>query len=210
MARASTKPVIGLAGGIGSGKSAVAAEFARQGCLVIDSDELGRAALGQPEVVATLRRWWGDDILDSGGRVDRRRVAARVFGSVDEKRRLEGLLHPLIAEKRRHMISSVEHHAAIKAIVVDSPLLFESHLDRECDSVVFVHAEEPERLHRVSRDRGWQAEELRRREQWQLSLDEKRARSEFVINNSGSISDLGPQVEAILQAIASRRRSAVE
>lgn len=201
------KPVIGLSGGIGSGKSRVAAEFERRGCLVIDSDRLGRELLGEPAVIQTLREWWGAGVISPDGTIDRSRIAEIAFGDPAQKRRLEGYLHPLIADRRRHIISEVGHHAAIKAIVIDSPLLFESHLDRECDAVVFVDADEAERLRRVRETRGWDERELRRREQWQLPIDEKRARSGFVIDNQGPVERLDPQVDTILQALLGLRRN---
>ncbi len=204
---ARTKPSIGIVGGIGAGKSRVAAEFERQGCLVVDSDRLGREVLDTPTVLDTLRQWWGAGVVGSDGRADRGKIAAVVFADPAQKRRLEELVHPLIADRRRHMMLAVEHHAAIKAIVIDSPLLFENTLDRECDAVVFVSASEAERLRRVSESRGWNADELRRREQWQLSIDEKRVRAGFVIDNEGPPERLGPQVEAILQAILGRWRA---
>jgi len=198
------KPIIGLCGGIGSGKSRVAREFERLGCLVIDSDRLNTEVLQEPEVLATLRQWWGDDVIGADGRLDRRKVADRVFADPQERRRLEQLVHPLIARRRADMIKAVENHSAIKAIVIDSPLLFESNLDRECDTVVYVDASEGERLRRLTQERGWDAEELRRRERWQLALAEKRARAEFIVDNEGPAERLCPQVADILQKVLAR------
>jgi len=198
------KPIIGLCGGIGSGKSRVAREFEHLGCLVIDSDRLNTEVLQEPEVLATLRRWWGDEVIGADGRLDRRKVADRVFADPQERRRLEQLVHPLIEQRRAAMIKAVENHSAIKAIVIDSPLLFESNLDRECDTVVYVDASEGERLRRLAQERGWDAEELRRRERWQLALTEKRARADFIVDNEGPAERLCPQVADILQKVLAR------
>lgn len=197
------KPIIGLCGGIGAGKSLVAAEFERLGCLVVDSDRLNHEVLGRADVRETLRQWWGDAVLDATGAVDRRRIAEIVFQDPAEKRRLESLVHPLIAERRVAMIRAVEGRSAVKAIVVDSPLLFESNLARECDAIVFVDASEPQRLRRLNQERGWDAAELKRRERWQLSPVEKRSRSEFVITNDGPREQVRPQVVDILKQIVS-------
>jgi dephospho-CoA kinase len=198
------KPVIGLVGGIGAGKSAVAAEFERQGCLVIDSDRLGRAALDEPAVLATLQSWWGTAVVKPDGGADRSRIAEIVFTAEAERRRLESLLHPLIAARRAAIITAVEDNPAVTAIVIDSPLLLESNLDRECDSIVFVNTSDGHRLRRVQAARGWTAEELKRREARQIPLAEKRTRAEFCVDNDGSVARLRPQVADILQTILKR------
>jgi len=198
------KPIIGLCGGIGAGKSRVATEFERLGCLVLDSDHLNHQVLRRPEVLATLREWWGDAVVGPAGEPDRERIAEIVFARSGERRRLEELVHPLIAAWRWDMITAAFEDQAVKAIILDSPLLFESNLDRLCDTIVFVDASWPRRLQRLQQGRHWTAEQLRQREQWQRPLDEKRLRSEFAINNEGPPDRLGPQVAEILQKIVSR------
>lgn len=198
------KPIIGLCGGIGAGKSRVAAEFERLGCLVVSHDRLNHEVLRLPAVVETLRGWWGDTVLGPEGHPDPRRIADIVFRDAAEKERLEGLLHPLILRRQADMIRAVEDCSATEAIVIDSPLLFESCLERECDTVVFVEASAVTRQARLRAGRGWNAEELQRRERWQISLDEKRSRSEFVVNNDGPAEHLRPQVAAILQTVLAR------
>jgi dephospho-CoA kinase len=198
------KPIIGLCGGIGAGKSQVAEVFERCGCLVISSDRLNHEVLREPEVLAALVSWWGEAVVDAAGGPRRERIAEIVFEDPEQKARLEELVYPLIARRRAAMIGAVEDNSAIKAIVLDSPLLFESNLDHECDSVVFVHASEARRIQRLWASRGWDAEELRRRERWQLSLALKRTRSDFVVDNDGPTEDLYPQVTDILRAIVAR------
>jgi dephospho-CoA kinase len=198
------KPIIGLCGGIGAGKSFVAAEFERLGCLVVDSDRLNTEVLQEPEVVQTLRAWWGAGVFDAEGGVDRRKVAEIVFADGTAKQRLESLLHPLIARRRAAMIRAVRDNPAVTAIVIDSPLLLESNLHRECDTIVFVNTSESERLRRLRAGRGWTSEELKRREGWQKPLDEKRSQAEFVVENDGPVEQLRPQVADILQTIVTR------
>lgn len=195
------KPVIGLVGGIGAGKSQVAAVFAQCGCAVICSDRLNHEVLNTPDVLATLQAWWGPDVVTAGGTADRSRIAAIVFQAPAERQRLERLVYPLIAEKRAAIMRLVETDSAIKAIVLDSPLLFESNLDRECDSIVYVDAPEAVRLARLQQERGWDRSEMRRRENQQLPLEEKRRRSEYVVDNCGTVKALHPQVSNILEKI---------
>jgi dephospho-CoA kinase len=195
------KPIIGLCGGVGAGKSRVAAEFARLGCLVVDSDKLNHEVLLQADVLQVLQSWWGQGVMTAEGKPDRRRIADIIFADADQKRRLEGFLHPLILTRQEAMITAVEDNPAVKAIVIDSPLLIESQLDRQCDSIVFVEADEVRRLERLRRERGWTAEEVTRREGWQTPLVEKRSRATFVVDNDGPVERLRPQVADILQTI---------
>ncbi len=199
-----SKPVIGLCGGIGAGKSRVAAEFKELGCLIIDADHLNHEVLETPEVLKTLQSWWGQEVRDDRGRPDRRRIADIVFADAGQKRRLESLVHPLIRARQAAMIRAVEKDPAVTAIVIDSPLLLETNLDRECDTVVFVSASEPTRQKRLRVARGWSAEELRRRESWQLPLPDKRARAEFVVENDGPEAGIHGQVTNILSKVLAR------
>lgn len=195
------KPVIGIIGGIGSGKSLVAAEFERQGCLLIAADKLNDEILRAPAVVATLRGWWGDGVLTADGAADRGRIAEIVFADAQERQRLESLTHPLIAARRAAIIEAGVDEPAVAAIILDSPLLFESRLDTQCDRIVFVEAGRAHRLDRVRRTRGWDEAELDRRELCQLPLDEKRARSHYVIPNEGSPDQIRSRVTDVLKRV---------
>src|SRR5687768_15528095 len=95
------KPVIGIAGGIGSGKTTIARLFGMLGCFVIHSDAQVNQIYRDPTVVETLKRWWGDQVLDAHGELDRHFIATTIFNHPAERRRLEELLHPLIDVARR-------------------------------------------------------------------------------------------------------------
>jgi dephospho-CoA kinase len=205
MTESSPKPVIGLAGGIGSGKSAVADILADLGCVVARSDEMARAALRDPEIRARLVQWWGEDILDDEGGVDRRAVARIVFDDREQRRRLEGLTHPWIEARRAEQFAAAPPDAP--ALVIDAPLLFEAGLEAGCDAVIFVHAPRPTRLARLRTARGWDETDLKRREDSQLPLDVKRSRADYVIQNDGDLSDLAAQVRPILSQIVASHRS---
>lgn len=193
--------MIGLVGGIGAGKSVAAAIFGELGCVVVDSDKIGHEVLRRPEVVAQIRQWWGDGVMGEDGLPDRKKIAAIVFGDPAERRRLESLTHPLIDAGRRDIIQAGIENPAIRAFILDSPLLFESRLDRLCSSIVFIDADESQRLKRVEETRGWTAEELARREASQLPLSEKRSRSQFVIRNDGSPGELRQRLAESLTRI---------
>ena len=193
-------PVIGLVGGVGSGKSAVARAFEKLGCVVSDSDKAVREVLARPEVVDTLVCWWGEGILDSEKQVDRKKVADRVFKDPFERRRLEALVHPLVRENRGDLIARARSSGA-KGVVVDAPLLFEAGVDAECDAVVFVDAKRSVRLGRVREHRGWDEAELDRRENAQMPLEEKRRRSDHVLPNNGTLDELESRAAKLLASI---------
>jgi dephospho-CoA kinase len=202
-----TRPIVlGIAGGIGSGKSAVAAAFAKLGCVVIDSDVRARAALDRPDVRDTLVSWWGKSMLASDGRIDRTAVSKIVFADPEQRKRLEALVHPIVRQDRAAMISDLHTHGGPgvggrQIVIIDAPLLYEVGLDAECDAVVFVDAPREQRLARVAHTRGWSEAELDRREAAQLPVEEKRARSRFQINNSGTLADIEAQARAVLAQV---------
>jgi dephospho-CoA kinase len=197
------KPIIGLCGGIGAGKSLVAREFERLGAVVIDSDRLSHEILARPAVLDQVRGWWGEQVVTAEGGPNRQRIAELVFADPEKRRRLESVLHPLIAAEREYIISRSTENPAVRAIILDSPLLFESRLDRLCDKIVFVEAGEQVRLARLRETRGWELEQVRRREQWQMPLDRKRARSDFTVTNEGSPEQLRSAVAAVFERIVS-------
>lgn len=200
-----TPPVIGLAGGIGSGKSTVADILERLGCVVSRSDREGRAALRDPEIRDTLVVWWGPSMLDGDGAIDRQRVAEIVFSDRAERDRLEKLTHPWIEARRRDLFAAASPDAP--AFVIDAPLLFEAGVNEECDAVIFVEAGRDERIRRVRTDRGWTEREARRREDSQLPLDVKRSGADYVIRNDGDLSALETQVRTVLETIIETRRT---
>ncbi len=196
--------MIGICGGVGAGKSAVADAFAQAGCVVIDSDQANREVLARAEVRDQLVAWWGPGVLAADGTVDRRAVAEIIFSDPEARKRLESLTHPLIGQLRARKIQVVRESSSAKAIVLDSPLLIESKLDRECDAIVFVDTDAAQREARVRTSRGWNREEWMRRERCQAPLEDKRSRADYVIRNDGDFEVLAKRVRAALDDILSR------
>jgi dephospho-CoA kinase len=196
-------PIVGLAGGIGAGKSEVASILERLGCFVIDSDQQARQALDRPEVREQLIQWWGRGILKPSPNkeaIDRSQVARIVFAHEDQRRRLEGLIHPLVRARREDLIRDARA-AGARAAVIDAPLLFEAGVDEECDAIIFVDAPRAMRVQRVRENRGWDEAELDRRERAQLPLEEKRRRSTHLVTNGGDRDALAEQVAHVLTSI---------
>ncbi len=200
---ASGKPVIGLAGGIGSGKSTVALLLAELGAAVIASDELNRQELSSAEVIRQLKGWWGSRVLRQDGQVDRAAVRQIVAEDAGERKRLEGLLHPRIEQRRLELTAEYRKDPRVRAIVWDSPLLYEAGIDRHCDAVIFVEADEALRRQRVLSERGWPAEQLERLEKTQKPLDFKRGSADYRVVNNSDRDALRREVESVFSRILS-------
>jgi len=197
-------PVIGLAGGIGAGKSAVANILADLGCLVVNSDDLARQALDDPSIKKQIIAKWGDEILDEHNRIDRKQLAKRVFNDPAQREQLEAIIHPWVEARRRERFARADDNTP--ALVIDAPLVFEANLDRKCDTVIFVDAPREMRLARLAEHRGWDESELTRREAAQMPLDEKRRRSDHVVTNTGDLGELRDEIRRILKQITDTPR----
>ena len=198
------KPVIGIAGGIGSGKSFIAKLFGELGALVISSDDQVTDAYRDEEVRRTLRKWWGDDVIRPDGEINRRLIGGKVFADPAERKRLEELLHPRVHAARERAMAAAANNPGVVAFVWDTPLLFETDLHEQCDAVVFVDAPLQIRLARVAATRNWDAAELARRENSQWGLDRKRNFADYVISNTAGEDVARGQVQDVLSRILAK------
>ncbi len=199
------KPIIGITGGIGSGKSTVARIFGELGCLVIDADEQVRQAYQDPAVVEQLQQWWGDQVIERPGQLNRRKIADIIFHDPGQKQRLESLLHPIVAALRQQRMIEAVDNPQIAAYIWDTPLLFEAGLRSGCDAIVFVETPFQQRLERVQQARQWDEAELRRREKSQWPLDKKREISDYIIDNTADADHVRGQVSEVFFRILARR-----
>lgn len=190
-----SKRVVGLVGGIGSGKSLVARLLAEHGGAVIDADRLGHEALAQPAIRDQVVQRWGTAVLAEGGAVDRRKLAAIVFADPGERQVLERLVFPWIERRMREEIARADFDPQTWLVVLDAAILLETGWSQVCDFVVFVNAPRDQRLQRVAAQRGWTAKEVAAREQAQLPVEEKAARADLVVENSGDLAQTRAQVE---------------
>lgn len=203
-------PVVGLVGGVGSGKSSVAraaAEFRTSSpstsksvhssdLLIISGDSAGHEVLREPDVRRRLGERFGPSILDENGEVIRPALGRLVFGEEKEQARhdLESIVHPRIRQRLEQQIQDARANASVRAILLDAAILLESGWSDVCDAVVFVDTPESERLKRVSESRGWSADQLARREASQWPLAKKRSVSDFVIRNDGDLQTAGREL----------------
>jgi dephospho-CoA kinase len=199
--------VVGVLGGIGAGKSEVAAALAsRSGGRVLVADHVGHEALRQPEIRDALVARFGDSILDRG-EIDRRRLAAVVFADKSDLAYLESLSHPWI-RRRLEEEARRARDERIPLLVIDAAVLLEAGWEGVCDRLVFVDAPPEVRLGRLKRDRGWSEEDAQRREAAQLPLTRKRSVADHMIDNSSSHESLVHQVDDLLDHWGLPRESA--
>jgi dephospho-CoA kinase len=178
--------VLGIAGGIGSGKSSVARAFADLGFAWLDADQLAKEALDSPALRPDLEARFGSGIYGEDDCPDRAKLADAIFRDPEKKRALEGLIHPAVRQAIRAGIA--EAAARGQRVLLDVPLLFEGGLAELCDQVLFVDCPaETRRARAVAR--GMDAQDWERREAQQLAVDEKRRRSQLVLDNSGSLEE---------------------
>ena len=252
------KPIIGILGGIGSGKSTVAAEFAKLGCKVIDADKIAHELLDKPAVKEKVVGLFGRSILDPAGKIDREKLAEVVFvdprpssagfrskpadgGPVlpgeskngdyastgadpaalgsdknppmaglppaalgsDKNSPMAGLneiIHPLVLQRARELIKQYDCQNQVKAIVLDMPLLVEAGWDKRCDKLIFVDCEQKLRLDRAKK-LGFDKNQVKIRENFQISLDNKANLADNTINNNSDFSELAKQVTDIFSYV---------
>ena len=191
--------VVGLAGGIASGKSTVARMFGELGAVVIDADAIARSVLEAPTVREKLRERWGADVFQDDGRPDPSRIADVVFSDSEELAALNRLVHPPTGEEIQARIERASGNAEVRLIVVDAPLLFETELQTCCDAVLFVAADEHARLSRAGASRNWTREEVTRRESAQMPPQAKERLAGATIDNNGSPEETRSQVERLFR-----------
>ena len=186
--------VIGIIGGIASGKSRVSAELVRRGAWLIDADRIGHDILKTGPVKETIRARWGTAVFQ-GGEVDRSLLGRVVFGDPgsEEIAALNEILHPAITAQIESELAACRVRGE-SLVLLDVPLLCEVGLDRICDKIIFVDADLTHRKKRAAA-RGWSGDELQRREAQQLPLDEKRARADLIIDNNGPEKMIAPQID---------------
>ncbi|HSE26687.1 MAG TPA: dephospho-CoA kinase [Gemmatimonadales bacterium] len=190
-----------LTGNIASGKSTVAALFAKWGAAVIDADaivhELQRPGTG---VYDAIVRRFGPRVVGARGLLDRATLRARVLADPDARRDLEAIVHPAVARRRAELLEEARRRG-VRVAVSDIPLLFEALDPVAFDAVVLVDAPEPERRRRLLTDRDLDPAEVDRLLAAQLPSAAKRARSTWVIDNDGSRADLERRAREVWEAL---------
>jgi len=200
MTSAPRKPVLGLVGGIGAGKSTVADALARHGGRIVAGDPLGHEALEQPDILARVAEIWGErGILTPDGKVDRKKFGRIVFPSPVERSRLEHLVHPYIEQRIREEIDKAVADPAVKFVVLDAAIMLEAGWDGVCDKLIYVDAPRSVRLERVQRQRKWTDQDLANREAVQMPPEKKKERADAVVDNGGRVEATVAQVDELVK-----------
>jgi dephospho-CoA kinase len=193
------KPVVGLIGAIGAGKSTAARCFAARGGFVIDADALGHEALRQPEVVAALVARWGASVRKPDGSLDRRAIGRIVFADPAERSALEALVFPYIGRRTVEEIARGIADPKSRFVVLDAAVLLEAGWNKNVDWIVYIDAPRDVRLARLAARSGWTDAELTARETAQWSAEDKIARSDVVLINDATQDELQKHVDGVLR-----------
>lgn len=191
-------------GGIASGKSTVAAEFAKLGCKVVNADKITHELLEKEAVKRQVVAAFGPSILDSKGRIDRRKLAQIVFADTHKLSSLNLIIHPLVLEHAERQIERYSRQNQVRAIVLDMPLLAEVDWAKRCDRLIFVRCSKRIRAERAKK-MGFDKNQLKIRENFQISLDNKAGIADNTIENNSDFSALVRQVADIFTDITDNR-----
>ena len=201
MSKAGNKPIIGILGGICSGKSTVAAEFAKLGCKVIDADEIAHDLLDKEDIKDKIVSFFGEAVLNSEEKIDSKKLADIVFANADKLSSLNKIIHPFVLERAEELIEKYNRQSQAKAIVLDMPLLAEVGWDKRCDKLIFVDCKRELRINRAKKLGFFDENQLKIRENFQISLDNKVAITDNTIDNNSGFSALAKQIANIFSCI---------
>ena len=187
-----------LTGGIASGKSTVAAMFRELGAKVIDADQLGHEELraGNQTFREIVARF-GEQVLDSTGQIDRKRLGKIVFADPAKRAELNAIIHPAIMARRLRLLAAYAAEDPHAVIISDAALVYEGHIESIFLKVIVAWCRREQQFERLVAKTGLSREEAERRMDAQMSNDEKRRRADYVIDCSGTLEETRRQVEAL-------------
>ena len=206
-------PVLGVIGGIGSGKSSVARRLqSLRPIAVIDADQCGHQVLNLPNVQGRILKRFGPTVFETDSQanpqISRAALGRVVFGSdvaaQTARRDLEAIVHPEIRSLLERTIRELRRQANVEAIVLDAAVLLEAGWNDLCDVVVFIDTPQADRIARVQAGRGWSAEELAKREASQWPLPRKRAAADAVLDNANDVDHAARQLEQVIANLKSQ------
>lgn len=194
--------IIGLTGGIGSGKSTVTDYLIARGFHVLDADKIAREiVLPGSEMLIQLASVFGKAIIMPDGSLDRKKLGAIVFSDAEKKETLDGLMHTRILELIHDRILQYREESVHKVIFIDAPLLFETGLDKSVSETWVIDVDEETRIKRIMERDGLKKEDIAMRISNQMTRDEKNMRADVILDNTGDQETLYQQIEQLLQKI---------
>jgi dephospho-CoA kinase len=195
------KKIIGILGGIGCGKSMVAAGFGKLGCGVIDADKIAHEIVEKPKIKKELLKLFGNDIINANGKIDRRKVAEIAFKSPAKVAQLNRITHPPVLVQIEQLIEEYNRQFCIKAIVLDVPLLAEIDWTKRCDKLIFVECGREKRFGRSQKNGLLDEDKIKIREKFQISLDRKKKIADYIVDNNVNLTDVERQIAEIFTNI---------
>ncbi len=193
------KPVIGVVGGIGVGKSTVAGLLAARGGRLIAADPIAHQALRDPWIREQIVARFGPHVIDAQGEVDRRKLGEIVFADTQARRDLEAWVHPWVRQKVHQIRDHAEHDPEVRFLVLDAAVMLEAGWRDSCDYLIFVDVPRDVQLQRL-RARGWTAEHIAAREKAQWPLAEKARWADAIVRNGGDLEETARQLDDLLVA----------
>ena len=190
--------IIGLTGGIGSGKSTIANYIASKGIPVYIADEEAKKLMELPEVIASVNAIFEENILDEFGKLDRKKIADLVFNSPTQLTQLNNIVHPLV---KNHFIEWLKTHSNAPFVIKEVAILFETGGDKACDKVILVTAPEEIRIERAMKRDNVSKETIVSCMNTQLPESEKITKSDFIIHNT-DLNKTFIQVDEILKILS--------
>lgn len=199
--------MVALTGGIGSGKSVVARMFEDEGAYVIDLDELARRVV-EPDKPAwgDVVAYFGMGILNPDRTVNRSALAEIVFSDPESRRVLEEFTHPRIFEEQDALLKAIKDRDPCSVVVIEFPLLFELNFQKKFDTVIVVYAPRDAQVKRAVERDGFSEEEVDKRLRAQISIEEKRLLSDYIIDNEGSLCSTRDQVREVMRELCKLAR----
>jgi len=199
--------VIGLTGGIGTGKSTVSAYLAQKGCIILDADQISRK-IGREDVqaLAEIRASFGDEFFDEMGNLRRSRLGEEVFGDESKRRLLESIVTRRVIETIDERLEELNNNGFEGIAVVDAPLIFECGMDEDMDECWVVVADLGVRISRIIKRDGLSCENIMERINSQMPDSEKTAKADYIIDNSKDLNHLYGQIDRLLERIENEKK----
>ncbi|MDI1472760.1 MAG: dephospho-CoA kinase [Thermodesulfovibrio sp.] len=195
---------VGLTGNYGMGKSTVAEIFHKLGAYVINTDKIVEELLEKKEIIEEIKRLFGEEVLVNG-KLDKKYIAKVVFDNPLMRIYLENILHPRVFEKIDDLIKNIPKRGEPLIVVVEAPIIFERGYQNKFDIIITVYTPEKIAVERL-KQKGISEEEVSRRLKCQFPIEMKKSKSDYIIDNSGSIEETSVQVEAIFQKLITLER----
>lgn len=197
-----TMKIIGLTGGIGTGKSTVSDYLRKNGCMIIDADEISRkmTAKGAP-ALAVIKKTFGDRYVSADGELDRKALGDLVFGDSEKLGILQNIITEKVIDEIKCRLKTLSDTKYDGIIVLDAPLLYECNMDDIADENWLVKSDNEVRIERVAARDNLTRDQIMARIDNQMSQREKEKRSDYIIDNSGTLDELYKQIDSLLERI---------